>query len=291
MPHGKNVNYFIEKNYLQHPRQFSSGKLYQIGKMHCTPEYTIAKHAHLHWFELTAVTDGGGTVTTNDIPVKVSAGDIYLSFPGEFHHIVSDKEKPMKYQFFAFYPEDVSISSIFEEIMETNISPESRTFKDERIRYMLGNMLSELNDPDDYSEEQFDSMLRQIQIYIIRNFHNKKDVKKSRSIGSSEEFCYRIMNYIDTHIYTIESLSDISDATHYNYSYLSALYKKTTGETLQDHYRRRRLEAARLLLLENKLTVTKVAELLHYSSIYTFSRAYKDYFGESPKETPSQTNS
>ena len=93
------------------------------------------------------------------------------------------------------------------------------------------------------------------------------------------------MNYIDTHIYTMASLSDVADAMHYNYSYISDLFKRTTDETLSAYYRRKRLDTARLLLSEGKLSVTQISELLNFSSIYTFSRSYKDYFGVSPNES------
>ena len=92
------------------------------------------------------------------------------------------------------------------------------------------------------------------------------------------------MNYIDTHIYTMNSLSEISELTNYNYSYLSALFKRTTSGTMADYYRKRRLETARLLIIENKLKITQVASILHYSSIYTFSRAFKDQYGVSPEQ-------
>lgn len=41
--------------------------------------------------------------------------------------------------------------------------------------------------------------------------------------------------------------------------------------------------AARLLLNEGKLNITKIAELLNYSSIYSFSKAFKEKYGVSPK--------
>ena len=44
----------------------------------------------------------------------------------------------------------------------------------------------------------------------------------------------------------------------------------------------RRLGAARLLLKEE--SVTEVARRLGYSSIYVFSRAFKNRFGVSPSE-------
>ena len=80
----------------------------------------------------------------------------------------------------------------------------------------------------------------------------------------------------------MSSLSDVAEAMHYNYSYISDLFSRTTSETLSSYYRRRRLDAARLLLAEGKLSVTQISELLNFSSIYTFSRSYKDYFGVSP---------
>ena len=103
-------------------------------------------------------------------------------------------------------------------------------------------------------------------------------------VTEPEALCYRLMNYVDTHIYTMTGLGELAEETNYNYSYLSSLFRKTTSGTLTDYYRRRRLETARLLILENELSISHVAELLHYSSIYTFSRAFKDEYGLSPAQ-------
>jgi AraC-like DNA-binding protein len=92
------------------------------------------------------------------------------------------------------------------------------------------------------------------------------------------------MNYIDTHIYTLSSLEELAEMTNYNYSYLSSLFHKTTSGMLTDYYRKRRLETARLLIEEGALKINEIASLLRYSSIYTFSRAFKDFFGVSPSQ-------
>ena len=146
-------------------------------------------------------------------------------------------------------------------------------------------MISEITSEQIYSDEQIRAMMEQIIYYTIRGFMSLESVRSEKSVSKPEEFCYRIMNYIDTHIYTISSLADVVEVMHYNYSYISDMFKKTTGETLSAYYRRRRLDVARLLLLEGKLSVTQISELLNFSSIYTFSRSYKDYFGISPNES------
>ena len=66
------------------------------------------------------------------------------------------------------------------------------------------------------------------------------------------------------------------------YDYLSSLFKKTTGRTLLDYYQSSRLRVARSLVKENNLKINEIAELLNYSSVYAFSKAYKNKYGICP---------
>lgn len=284
-----NVKYAIDKNYIPAPRRFGDNLLYQVGKIHCEADHVIPLHAHLNWYELTVVTGGRGCVITNGVSVEVSKGDIYLSFPSEFHEIRSSNDEPLKFCFFAFLSEREELKHELEEISQRCMLADCRVFQDERVNFLVGNVISEITAEQVYSEEQIKAMMEQIIYYTLRAFMSLADEKKEKSVSRPEEFCYRIMNYIDTHVYTTSSLSDVAEALHYNYSYISDLFKKTTGETLSSYFRRRRLDAARLLLNEGKLSVTQISELLNFSSIYTFSRSYKDYFGVSPNESRKMT--
>ena len=120
--------------------------------------------------------------------------------------------------------------------------------------------------------------------YLIREFGSQNKVRYSKNAGESEVLCYQIMNYIDSHIYTMKNLRELSNATNYTYNYLSNLYKKVTSDTLTNYFRNRRLETARLLLLEGVMSVTKISSLLNYSSVYIFSRAFKERYGVPPSE-------
>jgi AraC-like DNA-binding protein len=50
------------------------------------------------------------------------------------------------------------------------------------------------------------------------------------------------------------------------------------------YYQRKRLECARLILLEENAKIGEVSESLGYSSPYSFSRAFKEAYGTSPKK-------
>ena len=92
------------------------------------------------------------------------------------------------------------------------------------------------------------------------------------------------MHYIDTNIYSIKKLSDLSEKFSYNYSYLSDFFKRNTGNTIVNYYRTRRLYTARLLINEGLLKINKISEMLNYSSVYAFSKAFKTEYGISPKK-------
>ena len=101
-------------------------------------------------------------------------------------------------------------------------------------------------------------------------------------ISVYNKLCQSLIDYIDTHIYTINKLSMLSDVFGYNYCHLSSVFKEKVGITLTSYYRFRRLSEAKKLLDEGK-RVGEVAEMLNYSSLYSFSKAFKSYWGVSPK--------
>lgn len=277
--------YHLDKHYLSRPLAFGSFRLFQIGRLYCTGQTVVGKHAHINWFELTIVTHGRGTVFTNDVGIPVERGDIYLSFPCDFHAIVSDEREPLKFDFFAFATEDPSFGEDLEQIVQSHMPPDCRIIRDDALASLVSGAVAELDGEKRYAQELLTATFTQVLIRLIRDFTQDGEASPSKgSVTEPEALCYRLMNYIDTHIYTLTGLEELAEATNYNYSYLSSLFHKTTSGTLTDYYRRRRLETARLLIAQDELSMTQIANLLQYSSIYTFSRAFKDQYGLSPSQ-------
>ena len=244
-------NYHLDNVFFNNPLEFDEVYLIQIGRLYCKNSTVIDTHIHTDLFELTIVTGGAGTVTTNDITSSIKNGDIYISMPGD---------------------------------SEDYHSPKNRIFKNEQIGHLTANAIAELTVPGIYSNELLNSIFRQILIYIIRDLKENPNNVHPDNISNSEILCYKCMNYIDTHIYTMKNLSELCDATDYSYGYLSRLFKNTTSQKINDYYKERRINAACLLLKENKLSITEISEILGYSSLYAFSKAFKKQMNISPKE-------
>ena len=277
--------YHLDRSYFRSPRYFGQTRLIQIGRLYCKPSNKIEAHEQpKDVYELTVVTSGKGTVYTNCEGIPVKAGDIHISFPEEIHEIVSDSEEPLHFDFFSFITMESDFKEELERISEENRAIEKRIFQSDIVCDLVRNGIREINSKEKYSEKMMASICEQIIVSIIRSFENDTEIKRKNAVTDADSLCYQAMSYIDSHLFSMRSLTEISDALNYNYSYLSNLFKKNMGQGLMDYYRLRRLETAKYLLLEKGRNITQIAEMLNYSSVYAFSRAFRTRYGISPNQ-------
>lgn len=248
---------------------------------------SIVEHMHGGVYELSVITKGSGLMYTGNVPAQVKKGDVYVSFPFEIHKVESDIDNPLSYDFITFSVNSFRFADELNKVWSQNISPYSRVIHNEKVLDLIDCILSEFDDENKnsnpFSNEMLSALCNQMIVYILRGM--KSDLSDVSSINQSgSELCYKMMNYIDTNLYSLTSLSDMATEMGYNYSYLSALFRKTTTLSLSYYYRVKRLETARLLLAENKKSISQVAELMNYSSIYSFSKSFKEHYGISPRK-------
>lgn len=276
------ADYHFDQCYLSSPVDYGSIALCQIGRMHCSPGMVVPTHIHLHWLELTVVRAGSGIVITNGVPCHVREGDIYLSLPCDAHQIISDTAQPLKFDFFSFYAKEAVLREEEEQIVISRSSPAHRLLRESHIPSLIGAAIAELMQEGRHAALLLASLYQQIVVYLFRALAAMPAVPLSHA-RPAEMLCYRLMNYMDTHLDSLKNLQELAGVTGYSYGYLSTVFKNTMGKTLADYYHAKRLELARLLVLEERLTVTEIADTLHYASVYVFSRAFTARFGLSPR--------
>ncbi len=283
------AKYRIEQAYPNF-RRFGEVSVYQVGRLHCGAGMVIPEHPQRDYFEFTVVTDGKGINITDGVAVPIEKGDIYISFAGDFHSIISDADEPLKYDFLTVQTEDAEILGGIYELMEKNHDADMRTVRSEKISRLVSEVISEMNGDSLYSEKLVEATVKQILIYFIREMNLIEHPHPNKDVTEADIVCFKVMYYIDSHIYTIKKLRELSEITSYSYNYLSNLFKKTTSGTLREYFNNRRLETARLLLVSDDATVTEAAEMLGYSSVYSFSTSFKKKYGLSPSSVKSGGN-
>ena len=244
----------------------------------------IGQHPHLNWFELTVVSKGRGKIITNGHTYPIKKGDIYLSFPCDIHNVISSVSDPLEYDFISFYCEEERIKRELDSITPDKVDGENRIFSDGDVAVLTATAINETTQNETLSDLMMQSLLTQITVKTIRAFAKERKTEPVQKRDATA-LCSKVMNYIDSHIFSITSLTVLSSVLGYNYSYISDVFAKTTSFTIASYYSEKRLERAKLLLKENRLTATEIASLLNYSSVYSFSKAYKNKFGHSPKST------
>ena len=279
----------INNFYLDNPLKCGNVFIIQIGRLLFDKETRVESHLHSNYFELTVVNGGKGTIYANGIGSEVSKGDIYLSIPYETHKIVSDKNDLLEYDFFSFYTEDETLKAGLDLIVVNGL-PNNRIFTNEMIAKQLSCCVNELTCRDEYSEMYLAGFVNQIVIETIRSFSNNNQRVVTDKYSNNELLCFRIMAYIDSHLLSMKSLTELSSMTNYNYSYISFVFKKTIGKTIQTYYSDKRLEMACVLLMSNKTKISEIASTLHYSNVYSFSKAFKQKYGVSPIKYKNQSS-
>ena len=285
------TRYQIDISFFEEPPQFGGIALYQLGKNYCEKGATVSPHLHKNWFELTMIASGNATVITNDVPTPVTPGNCYLSFPCETHAIIPDDGEPLEYLFFSFYPTSERYLSAFETIVKDFYPGPQRILNNETVFTLAEAAIYEYaTESNEYTSELLQNIFNQIVLYTLKGFLTVQKNGPQKHISQADALCYRLMNYINTHIYTLTNLKEVASITNYSYSYLSMLFKRTTGQTLLSYYQDCKLKIARYLLLENKLKVGEIAERLNYTSIYAFSRAFKNKYRLSPLQVKKSAN-
>ncbi|RKP49863.1 helix-turn-helix domain-containing protein [Cohnella endophytica] len=79
-------------------------------------------------------------------------------------------------------------------------------------------------------------------------------------------------------------LAEVANRVSMNYSYFSKLFKERTGLTFTAYLIKVRMEEAHKLLKNPAARINEISEKVGYGNLYHFSRAFKNYYGVSPKE-------
>lgn len=74
----------------------------------------------------------------------------------------------------------------------------------------------------------------------------------------------------------------LSENLGYDYQYLSTLFSEVKGVTIEHYIISHKIEKAKELLIYNELTLTEIAEKLHYSSVAHLSNQFKKVTGLTP---------
>lgn len=94
----------------------------------------------------------------------------------------------------------------------------------------------------------------------------------------------RIMDYVEKHYRENITLENVANEVHLNRTYISALFRKETGERFYDYILDYRLVRAAELLKTTNQRIQLISEQVGISDCAYFSRRFKQKYGKTPIE-------
>lgn len=149
--------------------------------------------------------------------------------------------------------------------------------KDHAIRTILELMAVEYANKKEDSQGILKSMLQTLLLEIARKYQTEKNEKHVMTLSE------QILVYMGDHS-DVVTLKDIAAHFSYHPNYISSLLHRKTGKKFTEILLEKRMERAVLMMQNTSLSLEDISVLLGYSNHSNFYKAFKEYYGKTPRE-------
>lgn len=112
-----------------------------------------------------------------------------------------------------------------------------------------------------------------------------KNLRKKKITSMPVAKC---IDYILEHLHTKITLTELADYVSLNPSYLSRLFKKETGKTVNEYIRMTKIETAKNMLIYSDYSPSSIATILAFPDQSYFTEVFHKYTGLTPSKYKSE---
>lgn len=261
----------------------------QIRMMHLR-QRDRALHRHT-FFELVYILRGTATHLVGQDTMALRAGDYFIIDPGS-NHCYKDTDD-LELVNCLFLPEYIdraltdcpSLSSLLSNRVlrfgvPVDIQTADRIFHDAdgTVGRLIRQMEREYDNQKVGSMELLRCYLTQVLVCAVRASEEMERTRVQHGATAA------IVDYLRQNYAQPLSLDSISHRFGYTPQYLSSLFHRDTGMTIQTFLQRLRVEEACQLMVGSELSLSSLAQAVGYSDAKHFSKVFKRHKGMSPRD-------
>lgn len=222
-------------------------------------------HTHPFW-HVDIIHHGSGFFAVDGHQHPFSAGDTVI-IPEGIKHIFS-------------YPGECEWLSIKFSVENYNDDFMPVIFQDDPLLSKLKSMIKELLPRDRVPDNSMQAVINSILKIFIQLF----EIKFGHVFRAHSEFLDRIFEFVAERNGKYVPISDIADLIGFSVKYTADRFRKEAGCTLKHYLDEERFKHARRLLSYSNASVTNIAEQLEFPDVYAFSRFFKHWAKQSPRQ-------
>lgn len=261
----------------------------QIRLMHIRP-HSDEMHCHA-FFELVYVVHGSATHRLGNETMLLNAGDYFIIDTGSAHCYRDVRE--FEIINCLFLPEYIDraladcptlAALLSNRVLRFGVPVDIRTadriFQDAdgSMRRLIQRMEQEHERCKTGYMELLRCYLTQALVHIVRASEETEQTRTAHAATVSAA------EYLRSHYAEPLSLDTLSRLVGYTPQYLSSLFRRDTGMSIQTFLQRLRIEQACKLIEQKTLQFADIALAVGYSDVKHFSRVFRRYKGISPRE-------
>lgn len=118
---------------------------------------------------------------------------------------------------------------------------------------------------------------------FLRIFNHQIHNRTHKAEFNSDIYVEAAINYIKTNVSSPITVSDLTGVLGISQPYLYRIFKEKCGKSPKQYMNDYRMEQAKLLLRDSKITVTQVANSVGFQDVLSFSKFFSSKTGISPQ--------
>ena len=250
--------------------------VYNVGRQQCTPGYKWGPGVRDH-FLIHYITGGKGTYTVGDKERPISAGDVFIVFPGMEISYQADLDDPWSYEWVGFNGSDARALLNASDFAPDRLVMEKIAYGD-RLHSCLCAVY------DSYGSEFYNTVAMTGHLYGLLALLAEKAEYIDPVRDRDAEIVRRAIAFIDSrYSYTI-SIEDVAHFVGVSRSTLFRMFIRYLEISPKEYLERYRIRKASALLRTTDLTVGSIATSVGYDNGLYFSKAFRRMTGQSPTE-------
>ena len=242
-------------------------------------EYGSYVKSHFHnEYEFYYLLEGTGLFFIKDRGYPIVSGCLALIDGEEMHRVYSKSNK--NYKRFILFVKKTYLVKNFPELAQ-NLDKSScislTTKQQVQTEEQIERILYECNNPALMQHELIELLTEQ---FLINMYRLVNSPLQKVNYGGGD--ILKILQYIDEHYTEKITLNDICKHLNISVSYLTRLFKSSTGYTLVEYINNLRIREAAKLLLTTKLPISQIALEVGFESFSYFGKLFVKYYNMSP---------
>ena len=229
---------------------------------------------HLHSaVELTVLTRGHTDVLCDGRRHRMAQGDLFLAFPNRVHGYENSQNCRAIVFIIPSAPSLSPVWSTLEQSIPDRPLLARGSWEHTGVNRLLDMALAE--------SQASPTMLQGYALLVISKLLPLLELRPADR-NDSVSALQALMQYVNTHYAQPMTRAELAQATGYNESYISHLFREHLHTTLTDYLASLRVNDAQNLLTRTDLSVSRIALSLGFGTIRSFNRVFLDRTGMAP---------